>query len=236
MRLFGMSKSTALMAAVALVVSASAASAFSLRSPQIVFNYAPLQGYFTSVGEGINVATDQLDAQVWQSSVSGNTTFTLMFELTGNIYSNAIGVYNADPTNPSPTLYQVFPGAASAGWFATCHFTSTGTLLVYLYDDTGTFQGLTSYSGVDRTKFGFYIQSPLGLWYSQDWRNTAAGNAQILTYAGTGQNYGDWWECFESYKKTLVVPTYTGAVVLLQSVAPTPTANKTWGQLKATYR
>jgi len=228
-----MLRTTALIAGVVLLIGASTANAFSLRSPQVVFNYTPLQNYLNSVGESINVATDQLDAQVWQSSVSGNTTFTLMFELTGNIYSNAIGVYNANDV--SPALNQVFPGAATAGWFATCHFTSTGTLLVYLYDDTGTFQGLTSYSGVDRTHFGFYVQSPLGLWYSQDARNPA-NNAQILTYAGTGQNYGDWWECFESFNKNLVTPTYTGAVVLLQSVAPTPTANKSWGQLKATYR
>src|SRR5512132_3075235 len=84
----------------ALVLSASTASAaFNLRSPQVAIGGGSLQGYLNGVGESINVTTDQLDAQVWTSSISGNSTFTLMIELAGNAASNNIGIYN---TNGGP--------------------------------------------------------------------------------------------------------------------------------------
>src|SRR5690242_11467607 len=101
-------------AVAALVVVASAAGAFPLRSPQVAVGGTSLQTYLNGVGESINVNTDQLDAQVWDTSVSGNATFTLMIELAGNAALNTIGIYNANNAAP---LFQVFPGAASAGWF-----------------------------------------------------------------------------------------------------------------------
>jgi hypothetical protein len=225
--------------AVAFVATlSSSASAFSLRSPQVVFNSFALQGYLTNVvGESINTNTDQLDAQSFQSSVSGNATFTLQIELTSSFSgSNDIGIYNAlSPPSPAPTQYLLFPGGATAGWFVTCHFSSSGNLLVYLFDQNGTLQGLTSYSGVDRNHFGFYLDGPAGLWYSQDARNGVV-RAQVLTYAGTGRNYGDWWECFEDQPYNTQFSDFNDAVLLLQSVAPTPTNAKSWGTLKALYR
>jgi len=178
---------------ISVVMGAGAASA-ALRSPQVVVNGGTLQGYLNSVGESINVNTDQLDAQVWTTSVSGNATFTMMIELAGNAAAKNIGVYNSN-AGPSPTLFQLFPGAASAGWYVTAHFAS-GNLSVALFDKNGVFQGSNSYSGVNATGFGFYLQGPGGTFYSQDARN-GGGNPQILTYAGTGNNFGDWWECFE---------------------------------------
>jgi hypothetical protein len=182
------------------------------------------------------VTTDQLDAQVWTSSISGNATFTLMIELAGNAASNAIGIYNtAGP--PNPPLFQVFPGAASAGWFATAHFAG-GNLTVTLFDNNSIIQGQSFYAGVNANGFGFYLQDPLSgtTYYSQDGRN-AGGVAQILTYAGTGQNFGDWWECFEDLQVGAGSDQdYDDAVLLLQSVVPTPTHSNTWGALKALYR
>jgi hypothetical protein len=232
-RIVSPARMIAVCAAAALVTCASTAGAFNLRAPQVLFCNASLQAYLNANDGGVNTLTDQLDAQVWQTSVSGNATFTLMIELAGNATQNSIGVYNT--LDAVPALDQVFPGAATAGWFATCHFTSTGTLKVLLYDDTATPQGTTTYTGVDRTHFGFYLQGPGGTFYSQDGRN--GGNPQILTYAGTGQNYGDWWECFEDLPFGGSCATdYEDAVCLLQSVVPTPTHNKSWGSLKAGYR
>src|SRR5882762_3520947 len=87
----------AMAAMVALVVMASAAAAFPARSPQVAVGGTGLQTYFNGVGESINVGTDQLDAQVWSSTISGNSTFTLMVELTANTpTTNAIGIYNSN--------------------------------------------------------------------------------------------------------------------------------------------
>jgi hypothetical protein len=223
----------AVVAVVAMAVMAPNASAFNPRSPQVAFNNASLQNYLNGVGESINTATDQLDAQVWTTSVSGNATFTLMIELAGNAASNNIGVYNAN-AGPSPALFQLFPGAASAGWYVTAHF-GGGNLSVALFDNNGNFQGSSNYAGVNANGFGFYLQGPGGTFYSQDARN-AGGNPQMLTYAGTGVNFGDWWECFEDLPFNGGDADFEDAVLLLQSVTPTPTNRQTWGGVKATYR
>jgi len=148
------------------------ASAFNLRVPQIAFNNASLQGYLNANDGGINTLTDQLDAQVWTSSVSGNASFTLMIELAGNASQNAIGIYNTNAP-PNPPLFQVFPGVASAGWHASAHF-GGGNLVVTLFDNNAIIQGQTFYAGVNPNAFGFYLQGPGGTFYSQDARNPAA--------------------------------------------------------------
>jgi hypothetical protein len=220
-------------ACVVLAGMTSPAGAFTLRAPQVAVGGASLQTYLNGVGESINVNTDQLDAQEWNTSISGNSTFTLMVEFAGNAASNNIGVYNAGAA--VPPLFQVFPGAASAGWFATCHF-ATGNMVVTLFDNNSVIQGQTTYLGVTANDFGFYLQGPGGTFYSQDARN-AGGVAQALTYAGTGQNFGDWWECFEDLSPAGGSDRdFDDAVLLLQSVGPTPTANRSWGAIKTLYK
>lgn len=215
----------------AVASMAMTAQAFSPRVPQVAVGGGSLQGYLNGVGEAINVNTDQLDAQTWSTTVSGNSTFTLMLEYAGNAGSNALGVYNGNAA--SPALYQVFPGVAIPGWYATAHFGTSGSLVVSLFDDNSAYQGQSSYSGVNKNNFGFYLQGPGGTFYSQDYRNPG-GDAMVLTYAGTGVNAGSWWQCFED--------THPGdrdfedAVMFVESVNPVPAANTSWGRLKGLYR
>jgi len=216
----------------ALLVTAAVATA-ALRVPQVPVLGGTLQAYFNGVGESINVLTDQQDAQVWQTSVSGNATFTLMIELTANAQLNNIGVYNAGLG--APPLDLVFPGAAAAGWFATCHF-SGGNVVVTLFDQNSVIQGQNFYAGIPGNNFGFYIQGPNGTFYSQDSRNPGL-KAQVLTYLGTGQNFGDWWECFEESSVAAGSDQdFDDAVLLIQSVVPTPNDATTWGHIKSLYR
>lgn len=217
--------------AIALATIVSTGQAFSLRTPQVAFASSTLQGIMTSVGESTNAATDQLDAQVWSTSLSGNTVFTIYLKANPN--SDAIGVYNA--LMPAPVLYQVFPAAASTDWFATCSFKSTGVLNVYLYDNTGAPQGFTQYTGVDRAHFGFYLTHGLQTYYSQDYRNPG-GNPQMLTYNGTNASAGEFWQCFEDQPYNMTSSTMTNVILLLESVIPVPATTKTWGSLKQTYR
>ncbi len=218
----------------AALALASVAQAANPRNPQVQFCTASLQAYMNGIGETINVATDQIDAQVWKTTVSGNATFTVMLEQAGNAALNTIGVYNGNAANP--VLFQVFPGAATQGWYATLSFVGT-TLTVSLFDNTSAFQGQTVYGGVDKTKFGFYLQGPGGLFYSQDFRNPGA-KAQILTYAGTGDNFGSWWQCFEDLPNVYpnCLTDFDDMVLFVESVNPTPAQSQTWGGLKAIYR
>jgi hypothetical protein len=221
---------TIALALVTLVASVSP-SAAALRAPQIAFCEGSLQSYLTGVGESINVLTDQVDAQVWTTGVSGNADLTIMVEMAGYADQNAIGVYNT--AVPNPTLFQVFPGAAGPGWSAYLHF-GGGNLIVTLFNN-GVPQGSTTHVGVDPHLFGFYLQGPGGTFYTQDWRN--GGLAQVLTYLGTGINSGDKWVCFEDlpYQYPNCLTDFEDAVLLVQSLNPVPAYGTTWGQLKALY-
>lgn len=198
------------------------------RVPQVAFNTAPLQGYFSSVGEpGIDPATMQVDAQVWNPNLSGNSDFTIVMS---NSPGAEIGVYNA--ADPLPSLDAVFPSGAVEGWHAYLNFTVSG-LTVRYFDETNTMQGQVNYANVTKaTPFGFYIKKGNAVFYSQDARNVAG--AEILTYAGIVYG-GDWFLCFED---GLASPasTYDKVVLEVQSLRPTPTSNSTWGNIKSRYR
>lgn len=218
----------------ATTMVATAHAAFPLRVPQVTVNPGDgaIQAYFNGVGESINVATDQLDAQTWSTTISGNSTLTLMLEIAGYAASNTIGVYNGNASG-TPALFQVFPGAATAGWSATAHFGTTGNLVVSLFDQNAAYQGQTSYLGVDKNNFGFYIQNGTGTYYSQDARNS--GVAHVLTFAGTGMNAGSWWQCFEDLPNATTDFDFNDAIVFVESVNPVPTTNSSWGRIKGLY-
>ena len=215
-----------------LATSASA----TLRVPQVVVNGASLQTYLNSKSETINVNTDQDAGQTWASTVSNNSTFTLMIELAGNAATNTVGIYNAGVV--APPLYQVFPGAATNGWFAIASFRSAPTrVVVNLFDGSAALQGTTIYLGADAQNFGFYLQQSGGFtFYSQDSRNPG-GLAQMLAYAGTGVNVGCWWLAMEDLTSSQGADyDFDDAVLFLESLNPTPVEATTWGSLKARFR
>ena len=224
---------TIFVASIALVALAGSASA-ALRVPQVAVAGGSLQGYLNGVGESINVLTDQNAVQRWASTVSNNSTFTIQVELAGNAAQNSLGLYNASLV--APPLYQVFPGAASAGWFAVASFRNAPIrVVVNLFDANAVSQGASIYLGADRNDFGFYLQGPGGLFYTQDSRN-AGGNPQALAYAGTGLNSGSWWLCWEDTPFAGSDHDFDDAVLFCESVNPTPVAKATWGSLKARFR
>ena len=217
----------------ALGTLASSANAFSLRSPQVGFNFGPLQTFFNGF-ESINVASQQLDAQSWGVTISGNADFTILLKQPSP--QATIGIYNA--LVGSPALYQVFPLAATTGWAATCHFgtgAQAGYLTVSLYDNLGVFQGQTIYTGVDSQHFGFYLQDGYGTFYSQDYRNPG-GAPQMVSYAG----FVYPTDLYEAFEGAPYGPgsTFTTAVLDLESVLPkvVPTHAKSWGSLKSDFR
>lgn len=215
----------------------SAAGAASARAPQIPLQTGwdgySLQAYMNGCGQAINTLADQVDYQTWQSAANSTATFALRVELAGNARSNSVGIYNASQTNPLKFL--VFPGAAAAGWYATCAFGTSGQMVVRLFDQHNVLQGITNYSGVDRSNFGFYLQGPAGTFWSQDSRN-AGGKPQAVTFAGTGSYAGRWWECFEDLPYATSDVDFQDSILLLEAVAPTPVRSGSWSAVKALYR
>lgn len=221
---------------VLLLAATAATASAALRAPQVSVLGGTLQAYFNGLNppENINVLTDQQDIQRWTSTVSGNSTFTLMIELTGNLASNSIGLYNAGLA--VPPLYLVFPGAATAGWHALASFqTGPDRVVVSLFDDQSTFMGQTIYLGADRNDFGFYLQGLGGTFFTQDARNSG-GAAQALTYSGTGINAGCWWLCWEESPLAGSDSDFDDAVLFLESVNPTPVSRTSWGKVKSIFR
>lgn len=226
---------TMIIGLIAFVAFAGSASA-ALRAPQVVVNGGTLQGYLNGVGEAINVMTDQQDIQRWQATVSNNSTFTIQVEFTGNAGTNTYGLYNASLA--APPLYQMFPGAATNGWFAVASFRTAPTrVILSLFDASAAFVGSNTYLGADRNDFGFYLQqNPSGqVLYTQDARNPG-GVAQALTFAGTGINSGSWWLCFEDTTPAQGSDRdFDDAVLFCESVNPTPVSKTTWGELKSRF-
>src|SRR5262245_33223926 len=225
---------TMIIGSIALVAFAGSASA-ALRVPQVVVNGGTLQGYLNGVGEAINVSTDQQNIQRWQATVSNNSTFTIQVEFAGNAGTNTYGLYNASAV--APPLYQVFPGAATNGWFAVASFrTAPVRVVVNLFDASAAIQGTNTYLGADRNDFGFYLQQNPGITlYTQDARNPGS-TPQALTFAGTGINSGSWWLCFEDQTQAQGSDyDFDDAVLFLESVNPTPVSKTSWGDLKARF-
>lgn len=224
---------TILVGLIALAAVAGTASA-ALRSPQVAIAGGSLQGYLNSQGESINVLTDQNAVQIWQSTVSNNSTFTLQIELAGNAPNNFIGIYNA--ADAVPALDTVFPGVAGAGWFAVVSWrTAPVRAIVNLFDQNAASQGQNIYLGADKTDFGFYLQGPGGTFYTQDARNSGS-DPQAVAFAGTGQNSGSWWLCFEDTPFAGSDHDFNDAVLFLESVNPTPVNHTSWGAVKARFR
>ena len=161
------------------------------------------------------------------------TTFTLMIEVAGYAPRNNVGIYNASEVNPAK--YLVLPGAASAGWTASCQFGASGQLVVRLFDHNHVLQGITNYAGVDRNNFGFYLEGPAGTFWSQDVRNPG-GKPQALTFAATGAYAGQHWQCFEDLPYASSDIDYQDAILLLYQTQPTAVSGATWSRLKELYR
>lgn len=224
----------ALLVLLLLAGFAPRAHAYSLRSPQVPVFGGALQGYLNGLGETIDVHTDQAYVPYWTSTVSGNSTFTMMIEFAGNAPANEIGLYDANLAVPSLKL--LFPGGAAAGWFAIASFQPGGNVTVNLFDNSAVPVGTTLYTGVDRNKFGFYLNGPGGLYFTEDYRNPNS-DAQALVFASTGSGAGNWWLCWED---VAILPSadrdFDDSVLFLESVNPVPTLTTSWGQVKARYR
>ena len=220
----------ALVASVALTSQASAA----LRAPQVPVLGGTLQAYLTSIGESINVSTDQDNTQSWSHTVSGTTTYTIQIENSPNANSNAISMYNSSAIVPA--FFLLLQGVANAQAFSTATFKPGNLLTVNRFDALANLLSSQNFSGVDPAGFSFAIQGPNGLFYTQDARNPG-GRAQAVTFLGTGANLGTWWLCFEESSVAAGSDQdFDDCVIMMESVNPTPVNSTTWGQLKARFR
>ena len=226
----------AVLATLVACVLATPASA-ALRVPQIAFGSSALQSRLNGLGESINVLTQQQDALVWGSSSSGNTTLTIQFDLNGNVDDAEVGIAKLDATGKSVTgLCPVFPAVADNGWFAVASFRTGGALIVNLFSQNAVLVGSMHYTGANPALFAYYIKTAAGTFYSHPGFNTD-GKLHTMTFAGTGQNAGCWWQCWEDQPIVNYGDMdFDDALVFMESLNPTPVVRSTWGGVKARFR
>ncbi len=220
----------ALVASVAYTSRADAAP----RVPQVAVLGGSLQAYLNSVGESINVLTDQDATQAWTKTSSNTTAYTIQLQNSGNAALHAISMYNSSAG--VPTLFLLMNGTAGPLGFSTATFQAGNNLVVNRFDGNASFLSTQTFNGVDPNGFGFALSGPGGTFYTQDARNPG-GLAQAVAFMGTGANLGTWWLCWEESSRAAGADDdFDDEVILMESVNPTPVNNTSWGQLKARFR
>jgi hypothetical protein len=223
------------LAIVAAMAVFNAPAQAGLCVPQTNFSCTSLQNNLNAWGESIDVLTQQQEGLVWGSSVSTNTTMTIQFQLAGNPNHDEFGIVGLSSTGPSG-FFPVFPSANfGTGWFAVASFRPGNVLKVNIFDPSATLVGSATYSGVDRTRFAYYLKNSNGTFYSHVGYNLD-GKIHSLVYAGTGANTGCWWMAWEDSLNPDASADYNDGLMFLESLNPTPVSRTTWGTVKSRFR
>ena len=200
---------------------------FNSRPVPGLTNLSALQGYFNGVPQTIDVYNDQNGAAIWTTTASENSHFTIMLEAAAWAGTNKFGIYNDGDTS---TLFEVFGGSDQVEYHATASFNSgsPGILVVNVFDNIANLLRSMTYSGVDSSNFGFYLDARDRrldnslLYFSEDDENPE-NTAQNLVYAGTGSSTGAWWICFEDQARWVSSDSdFTDFVILAESINPNP--------------
>lgn len=201
----------------------------ALRVPQVPVLGGTLQAYLNSVGESINVLTDQDATQTWSHTASGTTTYTIQLQ-NSPLSGHEFGLYN--PSDGGPQLCMLVNAGVNA--FSTATFKPGNLVTVNRFDADANFLGTMTYGSVDPANIGFYLATLLGVAYTEDAKNPF-GAAHALAFRGTGQNAGTWWLCWDE-RQGIQDQDYDDCVVLMESVNPTPVSRASWGSVKARFR
>lgn len=221
----------------ALLITLALPASAALRVPQIAFGSTALQQHLNDLGESVDVQTMQQDGLVWGSTVSGNSTMTIQFELNGNPSGAELGIASLLPGGHAVfALIPVFPATADSGWFAVASFRPGNNLIVTLFDANATLLGQHSYTDVDRNLFAYYITHAHGTFFSHEGFNSD-GKVHSLTYAARGMNTGSWWMAWEDTAiAEYSTKNFFDALMFLESVNPTANERTSWGTLKSRFR
>jgi len=216
----------------ALMLAAPAIAGIPRRSPQIVFNLAPLQQYFNVEDPGIASQADQLDVPSWSRALIGFNFPNLTLRQTNG---STIGIYGTGV--PNPTLVPIFNPQSAPGSYVLLGLASS-TVHLYFFDANSLYLGQTDCPDIQPDHFQFYMQGACGTWFGEDARNSPPA-PQLLTYGGISEPLTSWWLCFEGcpYAAGGQPPsTFTSAIVELEYIYPLDAKARSWGAVKARYR
>jgi hypothetical protein len=218
------------------VVLHAAPARAGLCVPQSTFAFAALQNCLTGLGESIDVLTQQEEGLVWGTDVSTNASMSILFQVAGNPNQDEFGIVGFNATGSLSGLCPVFPpDKFNVGYFAVASFRSGGVLRVNLFDATATVINTFTYSGMDRSRFVYYLKNDHGTYFSHMGYN-ADGKVHSLVFAGTNANRGNWWMAWEDSANPTDQADYNDGLLFLSSLNPTPVSHASWGAVKARFR
>ena len=227
--------SVAWAAVVAVVVHGAPAHA-GLCAPQTEFICAGLQNQLNTLGESIDVLTQQQEGLVWATNASSNTTMSIMFQLEGNPNQDEFGIVGLNAAGRLSGLCAVFPaGDFNTGYFAVASFRSGGLLTVNLFDASATVINTTTYTGVDRTRFVYYVKNSNGTFFSHMGYNPD-GKVHSLVFTGNALARGNWWMAWEDSMNPGTTADFGDGLLFLGALNPTPVTHATWASVKARFR
>jgi len=189
----------------------------------------PLQsGCVTGAQSSVNVQTEQatLDER-WTLGATGGAFSQIIIEIAGNASVNRFGIYDI---NDSARRVEMFNGAASAGSRSLLSIWADGS--VWTGDP---FAGTFHDTGIDfnQNVFGFYLDTPAGVWYSQSSLNSD-GADHMVAFNGQFDNvklpnaYPGYWLPNEYVLAWEDLPSsgwdfdYNDFVVMVESVQGVP--------------
>ena len=218
------------------VVVLGAPAQAGLCVPQTAFACTSLQSQLNALGESIDVLTQQQDGLVWSTNASSNSTMSVMFQLAGNPNQDEFGIVGLSPAGRLSGLCVVFPSNAfSTGYFAVASFRSEGLLTVNLFDASATVIQTTTYTGVDRSRFVYYVKNSAGTFFSHMGFNSD-GKVHSLVFAGTNLDKGSWWMAWEDSMNPSAGADFSDGLMFLGALNPTPVLHTTWASVKARFR
>ena len=225
-----------LLASLMGVVVLGAPARAGLCVPQTAFACTSLQSQLNTLGESIDVLTQQQEGLVWSTNASLNATMSIMFQLAGNPNQDEFGIVGLSPAGSLSGLCAVFPSNAfSTGYFAVASFRPGDVLTVNLFDASATVIKTTTYTGVDRSRFVYYVKNSAGTFFSHMGYNSD-GRVHSLVFAGTDMDRGSWWMAWEDSVDPSAGADFGDGLVFLGALNPTPVRRATWASLKARFR
>jgi len=225
-----------LLATVVGVAADGAPAHAGLCVPQTEFACTSLQGQFNALGESIDVLTQQQEGLVWGTSASMNATMSIMFQLAGNPNQDEFGIVGLNAAGGLSGLCAVFPaGDFNTGYFAVASFRSGDKLTVNLFDASASVISTTVFTGVDRSRFLYYVKNSNGTFFSHMGHNLDR-KVHSLVFAGTNLNQGSWWMAWEDSMNPSTTADFGDGLVFLGALNPTSVTHATWASVKARFR
>ena len=186
-----------------------------------------------AAGDDNDALTDSIDS-LWSVAASGTSSLTIFFEIAGYANQNSFGIYDAADFN---NRVEIFTGsdAPGIGFGGRSSISIDGAGGVYVGGfDPGDFAG--TFAG---NLFGFYLQSPDGLFFSDSNLNAVPAD-QMVAFRGVNDTIqhpvdslsGVWtpdeyllaWEDLQLQNSD---QDYNDFIVLVESVNPNPVPEPT---------